>query len=142
WQMFAPFPFKDNGWYVLPGKLADGSEVDVLRPDQALTYDKPYSIALDFPNMRWQVYENRMYDHTFRQHRGYWARYLCREWHRDAADARRLLSFDIVYMLRRTPEPGQEAHTEQVVLWKHQCVPPDPKALEGAETQEIPSGPR
>jgi predicted DCC family thiol-disulfide oxidoreductase YuxK len=142
WQMFAPFPFKDNGWYVLPGKLADGSEVDVLRPAQPLSYDKPYSIALDFPNMRWQVYENRMYDHRFRQHRGYWARYLCREWNSAAAPDKRLLSFNIVYMLMRTPPPGESSHLEQVVLWRHQCVPPDPAAQEGAETQEIPAGPR
>jgi hypothetical protein len=141
WQMFAPFPFKDNGWYVLPGKLVDGSEVDVLRPAAPLSYDKPPSIALDFPNMRWQVYENRMYDHRFRQHRGYWARYLCREWNRDAAPEKRLLSFNIVYMLMRTPPPGESSHLEQVVLWRHQCVPPDATANEGAQTDNIPSGP-
>ncbi len=141
WQMFAPFPFKDNGWYVLPGKLDDGSEVDVLRPGTALSYDKPPSIALDFPNMRWQVYENRMYDHRFRQHRGYWARYLCREWNRDAAPGKHLLSFNIVYMLMRTPPPGQTTHLEQVVLWRHQCVPPDPAAKEGADTDSLSSGP-
>ncbi|MBX6420796.1 MAG: HTTM domain-containing protein [Nevskia sp.] len=133
WQMFAPFPFTDNGWYVMPGKLADGSSVDVLRPGKPLSYDKPWSIALDFPNQRWQVYENRMYDHRFAQHRLYWARYLCREWNREAPEDKKLLSFNIVYMLMRTPPPGGTAHLEQLVLWRHQCVPPQAPPPEGEE---------
>jgi hypothetical protein len=142
WQMFAPFPFKDNGWYVMPGKRVDGSEVDVLRPGKPLSFEKPWSIAFDFPNMRWQVYENRMYDRRFRLHRQYWARYLCREWNRDAPESQRLLSFNIVYMLERTPPPGTASHQEQVVLWRHECVPGDtPKKTEGASTDNLPLPP-
>ncbi|HWY25005.1 MAG TPA: hypothetical protein VNX47_08800, partial [Nevskia sp.] len=58
-----------------------------------------------------------------------------------AAPEKRLLSFNIVYMLMRTPPPGESSHLEQVVLWRHQCVPPDAAANEGAQTDNIPSGP-
>jgi hypothetical protein len=139
WQMFAPFPFKDNGWYVLPGKRVDGTEVDVLRPGKPLSYDEPWSIAMDFPNMRWQVYENRMYDRRFRLHRGYWARYLCREWNRDAPESQRLVSFNIVYMLKRTPPPGESSQLEQVVLWRHECAPTETTKPDGAATDSLPN---
>jgi hypothetical protein len=29
WSMFAPYPLKDDGWYVMPGKTVDGREADV-----------------------------------------------------------------------------------------------------------------
>lgn len=124
WQMFAPFPFKDNGWYVLPGKLVDGSEVDVLRPKKRLSYEKPWSIAWDMRDMRWQVYYNRLYDNRFAKNRNLWSRYLCREWNREAAPEKRLVHFDIVYMLQRTPPPGEPKKLERVVLWQHDCVSP------------------
>lgn len=133
WQMFAPFPFKDNGWYVLPGKLVDGSEVDVLRPKKGLSYEKPWSIAWDMRDMRWQVYYNRLYDTRFAKNRNLWSRYLCREWNREAAPEKRLVSFDIVYMLQRTPPPGQPKKLERVVLWQHDCVSPELAAKTAAE---------
>jgi len=139
WQMFAPFPFKDNGWYVLPGKLVDGSEVDVIRPRKPLSYDKPWSIAWDMPDMRWQVYYNRLYDERFAKNRNLFSRYLCREWNRSAAPGKRLVSFDIVYMLRRNLPLGETPHLERVVKWKHECVPPDVAAKAAASTTD-PSG--
>ena len=141
WQMFAPYPFKDNGWYVMPGKLVDGSEVDVLRPKKPLSYEKPWSIAFDTPDMRWQVYQNRMYDERFAKNRNLWARYLCREWNRRAAPDKRLVSFNIVYMLMRVPPPGESSHLEQRVLWRHECVPPEVAAEAASGSADtMPSG--
>ena len=34
WSMFAPFPTKDDGWFVLPGTLRGGQQVDLLPPAQ------------------------------------------------------------------------------------------------------------
>ena len=77
--------------------------------------------------MRWQAFEMRLYGSRFRQHRLYWARWLCREWNRNAAPGQRLTEFRIAYMLERTPPPGSPfAPVEQRVLWTQQCSAPPP----------------
>src|SRR3546814_20825121 len=30
WNMFAPYPLKEDGWWVFPARLADGSEIDQI----------------------------------------------------------------------------------------------------------------
>ena len=37
WAMFAPAPAKDDGWFVMPGRLVDGRLVDVFRDPAPLT---------------------------------------------------------------------------------------------------------
>ncbi len=38
WDMFSPSPLKVSGWYVIPGKLADGTKVDVFNKN----FNAPY----------------------------------------------------------------------------------------------------
>jgi predicted DCC family thiol-disulfide oxidoreductase YuxK len=44
WSMFAPYPQTDNGWYVIPAKLVDGSEIDLFT-GESVTWDRPASIS-------------------------------------------------------------------------------------------------
>ena len=30
WNMFAPYPLRDDGWYVIDGTLSDGQKFDVF----------------------------------------------------------------------------------------------------------------
>lgn len=134
WNMFAPAPSKDDGWFVIPGKLVDGSEVDVLKPGEPLSFDKPENIYGDIGNIRWKAYRNRMWDRNFRHHRQEWARYLCRQWNQEAEDARKLTQFRIIYMLERTLPDYQPSTIEQRVLWRHDCTAsPAPAESEKAE---------
>lgn len=123
WNGFAPSPGKDDGWYVAPGVLADGSEVDVLRPGRALSFAKPGLISQEYRNIRWHAYQLRNYDPHFQHHRQMWARYLCREWNSDAEPPQRLLSFKLIYMLERTLPGNQTPPIEQRVLWRQECPP-------------------
>jgi len=134
WNMFAPFPSRDDGWFVVPGRLADGSEVDVLRPGEALSLEKPQYISVTHATpVRWRAYRARIWDHRFAEQRLYWARYLCRDWNAEADDAHKLLSLKIVYMLERTTPPGTEPQIEQRVIWRdHQCLAPAK-----AETEDV-----
>src|SRR6185503_15723487 len=56
WNMFAPSPTKDDGWYVIPGRLRDGSTVDLFRNGGDVRWDRPASVAASFPNSRWRRY--------------------------------------------------------------------------------------
>lgn len=128
WNMFAPYPLKEDGWLVVPGRLADGSEVDVLHPERgAPDYDKPALYSQDHGNIRWLTYRGRLWERQFAQHRLYYGKYLCRTWNADKleADARskRLMTFKLIYMLEKTPPPGERASVEQQVLWRHECFP-------------------
>ena len=40
WEMFSR-PFTKSGWFVIPGKLADGSDVELFRNQPAVDWQKP-----------------------------------------------------------------------------------------------------
>ncbi len=129
WNMFAPFPLKDDGWMVIPGRLADGSEIDLLHPQRgAPSFQKPALYSQDPDNIRWLTYRGRLWETPFQRHRAYYGKYLCRSWNlplagRAELQSKRLMTMKIIYMLERTPPPGQQATVEQVVLWRHECFP-------------------
>jgi hypothetical protein len=61
WKMFAPKPFTENGWYVFPGKLKNGKEVDLFLGDstigEPIRWGKPEVLVSNlFPNERWRRY--------------------------------------------------------------------------------------
>ncbi|HEY0975271.1 MAG TPA: DCC1-like thiol-disulfide oxidoreductase family protein [Solimonas sp.] len=133
WNMFAPFPLKEDGWTVIPGRLADGSEIDLVHPDRDAppSYEKPALHSQDHGNIRWLTYRGRLWESQYSQHRMYYGKYLCRSWNADKlegeARAKRLMTFKLIYMLERTPPPGEAAKVEQVVLWRHECFPGETK---------------
>lgn len=132
WNMFAPFPLKEDGWLVVPGRLADGTEIDVLHPERgAPSFDKPALYSQDHDNIRWLTYRGRLWEPRFSNQRLYYGKYLCRQWNADKLDgdarAKRLMTFKLIYMLELTPPPGEPASVEQRILWRHECFPEETK---------------
>ncbi|TXH05268.1 MAG: DUF393 domain-containing protein [Nevskiaceae bacterium] len=130
WNMFAPYPLKDDGWFVIPAHLADGTELDLLHPGRgAPSYDKPVQYSQTHRNIRWHTYLGRLAEENYTSQRLYYGQYLCRQWNRDHLDTpqQRLMTFKLIYMLERTPPPGQQPQVEQVVLWRHECFPQETK---------------
>ncbi|MGH8481601.1 MAG: DCC1-like thiol-disulfide oxidoreductase family protein [Nevskiaceae bacterium] len=122
WGMFAPYPRTGDGWFVIPGKLEDGTEVSVLHPRAAgVSYNKPARVAAEIGNSRWQSYQARLYLKSGAQYRLHYGRYLCRQWNRGALPGHRLESLKLVYVLERTRMDGSIEPVEQVVLWHHDC---------------------
>ncbi|MGH8456202.1 MAG: DCC1-like thiol-disulfide oxidoreductase family protein [Stenotrophobium sp.] len=121
WDMAAPALFKDNGWYVIPGELEDGTPVNVRQPGEPVSYDKPASVAGSFGDLRWKTYLMHLWSNAFADQRALYSRWLCQEWNSGTERGRRLKDFKIIYMLDRTPPPGLPSHVEQVVLWTHSC---------------------
>ncbi len=125
WDMFSPYPSRDDGWWVIPGKLEDGREIDLLHPEREhVSYDKPRYVSQEHGNVRWQTYRLRLFDHQFRHHRLFYARYLCRQWNAEARVGQRLLKLNLVYMLETTQPAGAASPVEQRILWRHECVSP------------------
>ena len=129
WGMFAPYPRTGDGWFVVPGRLEDGTEVNVLRPAASgLSYNKPARVAAEIGNSRWQSYQARLYLRTGKDYRLHYGRYLCRQWNRGALPGHHLESLKLVYMLEETRMDGSIAPVEQVVLWHHDCRTRPPEA--------------
>jgi predicted DCC family thiol-disulfide oxidoreductase YuxK len=121
WPMFAPRPWQDDGWYVIPGQFEDGTELD-LRTLRPVDWRKPKRVEDTEPNVRWRTYHTMFWHQHLANYRQYYAKWLCRDWNADAADGAHLMGLRIIYMLEHTPPPGGTPSIEQRVLWRHSCL--------------------
>lgn len=122
WEMFAPFPFKDDGWYVIPGILRNGREVDVFRDGREVSWDKPMNQIQDYKIYRWRKYMRTIWLKVNKDHRLHYGRYLCRKWNRDSSYENQLMRFNIYYMKEENLPDYKTGEVEKVHLWgEHYC---------------------
>lgn len=131
WGMFAPQPQRDDGWYILPGTLVDGSDADVYRHREAIvSLDKPAVVSDMYSNQRWSKYMMNIWVASNEAYRLYFGQYLCRLW--NGAENRHLpkslAKFEIAYMREDNLPDGKVKPAEKVTLWQHYCfdVPAKP----------------
>jgi predicted DCC family thiol-disulfide oxidoreductase YuxK len=126
WDMSAPFPLRDDGWYVVDGVLHNGRHVDVFRNGAPVSFTKPSSlqIAAQYRDERWRKYLMNLYLIENSDYRLYYGRYLCRKWNeRRTVDAPEFLeTFEIFFMMRTNvlwTEPPREH--QKILLHSHHC---------------------
>jgi hypothetical protein len=115
WGMFAPYPSKDDGWYVTVGTLADGRQVDLFRDGAAVSWDKPELVSATYKNTRWRKYLLNLWRKDHASHRSLYASYLCRDWNSRHGGGERVERVEIYYMLKVT-QPNYQPSTPQKVL--------------------------
>ncbi len=122
WNMFAPFPLKADGWFVIDGVLKDGSTWDIMKdiPGPA-SYDKPDLPSMQYPNARWRKYLMNINQKKRRTHRLYFGKYICRSFNTKAEGDKMLAKFEIVFVKELSRPPGEPLTTERQSLWKHDC---------------------
>ncbi len=121
-DMFAPTPLLEDGWYVFPGKLNDGTEIDVFRNGAPVSYTKPKWGAYEYKDQRWQKYMMNLWSANLSQFREGYGKYLCREWNKTHTGEKQLIEYDMIFMVERTPAPGQpQSPVEPQTIWHHQC---------------------
>ena len=89
WSMFAPYPSRISGWYVVVGTLADGSQVDLYRhvvlgedfPE--VSWERPDRLVESFHGQRWRKYMMYLRKQDRRDYRPLFCKYLAREWKRE-----------------------------------------------------------
>ena len=127
WGMFAPYPNKEGGWYVIPGNLRSGQQVDLMavtRDDFSLhevSWEKPRNVAGTYKNKHWRKYLEIIRAEQYANQRLYFGSYICREWNARHADTNQLTDFQITYMLQTTLPDNQSTTPEGVVLWEQNC---------------------
>jgi len=121
WRLFAPYPNKEDGWYVMPATLRNGDSLDLWRQTTPINWDKPDQVRHDFKNNRWVKYMNNLWMAKNEHHRLHFGRYLCRSWNSQHEGDEVLETFSLVYVLEKTPNPGDPFGTQKVTLWNHTC---------------------
>lgn len=121
WNMFAPYPLKDDGWYVIPGELKDGSRVDLFRGGAPVEWEKPADVSAEYPGQRWRKYMVNLWKEDYGGQRKYYADWKCRRWNAEHSGDRRLEIIEMYFMKERT-EPDGVAEPEKVHLGTFECA--------------------
>ena len=120
-DMFAPTPLTDDGWYVIPGVLRSGDEVDLFRDGAPVTYEKPALVSRTYKDQRWQKYMMNLWKTSYKDYRLPYGKYLCREWNNDHTGDETLQTFKIIFMRENTLPDYQTSTPTPVTTWEHRC---------------------
>jgi predicted DCC family thiol-disulfide oxidoreductase YuxK len=121
WNMFSPFPLKEDGWFVIVGKLNGGGEIDLFRDGAPLTFERPVDIAAMYKTERWRKYMMNLWLKKNAAYRIYLAQYLCREWNTRQNLATPVTSLQIIFNLENIHSQGVRDSPEKVVLLDYGC---------------------
>lgn len=115
WEMFAPYPIRNDGWFVVDAELRDGGRLD-LWSHQPVTYEKPPVVSATFPNTPWRKLMVHAWDEASPRILRPLADYFCRE-HPEAASLR------IQFVKETTPPVGQPFQLPETrTLWAQPCA--------------------
>lgn len=123
WSIFAPSPPRDDGWYVMPGQLKDGREVDIYNEGASVSWEKP-SLKFrntKFGNMRWRTYMINLPRAIGKKLYPSYAQYLCRSWNAKHKGKQQVDNFEVYFMSERTVPPGQAQKVEKKRTWQQSC---------------------
>lgn len=127
WDMFAPRPLKDDGWWILQGERLDGQKVDLQRGGLPVDFDKPPQVTDIYRNERWRKYMRNLWNKDNAKYRKPFALWLCRDYNSHAAPHAKLESIQLIFMRETTQPPGTPITVEPVKLNRVECpdVPRD-----------------
>lgn len=122
WDMFAPYPSRSEGWFVVDGTLDNGDKWDPWR-NKPVDFSRPKNIGDEFPSNVWRKVLLRIKDEKKKDYRLYIGKYICREWnHSKRKKTERIQTFDIYFMEDRTHAPGDKPYEiKKRKIWGHYC---------------------
>lgn len=127
WAMFAPSPPREDGWYVIPGKLGDGQQVDlmsIIHDDYGMhqvSYEKPQDVRATYDNEHWRKYLQNIYDEDHADQRLYFADYLCDQWNTNHTGGDSLKALRLIYMRETTLPDYEPSDLEKVEIGNYTC---------------------
>jgi hypothetical protein len=123
WRMFTPDGPRRDGWFVIPGALADGTVVDLGPHGPTLSWEKPARISAANRPFRWAIYLWQISDpYTNHLLRRRFAEWTCRTWNAAHPPERRLLALEIHFQHEETLPPGRGVRREPRLLLRYDCV--------------------
>lgn len=118
WDMFAPYPLKDDGWYVVPATLKNGEKVD-LYAGGPLKWGKPALVSATYKDDRWRSYFLSLFLKKKNQVAlsGY-AAYLSRKWNETHPEDEQIKELEIVFMTKINNIEDPNTLPRRQVLWQ------------------------
>ena len=101
WNMFAPKPYRADGWYVIVGLLDNGEIVDIFRNGKEVSWDPPENRLDDYSSYRWRKISRNVYKEKNKRFRRFYAKYLCNKWN-NIPDGPKLLEMDMYFVSEYT----------------------------------------
>jgi hypothetical protein len=118
WNTFAPTPPADDGWFVMPAKVASGPPIDAWRR-QPVSLEKPEDVATSFGSKRWNKYLSNLSLVSHEHHRPLFGAYLCRE-SRLNPEGAAIEGFQMVFLREKFDAP--QSPPEALLLWEQPCT--------------------
>lgn len=119
WDMFAPEPRSNDGWFVAPATLSGGGTVDAWNGG-SVSYARPTELATTFPSHRWFLQLLSLLQPGTEPMRAAFADYLCHRWH--ARHDSRLERVRLQFVRERVRLDGTERRV-RVDLGTYPCPP-------------------
>ena len=121
WNTFAPSVLKDDGWYVMPGVLRNGTIADVFKNGRPVSWEKPPHVAALYNSERWRKYFINLSSREFASWGTYYGEYMCRHWNETHNSNEQLISFTMIFMREHTLPNYQYSPPQQITLLKQKC---------------------
>ena len=118
WHLFAPYPFREDGWFVLEVEKADGSKLDAWK--SAKTVDaRPELISRTFANQRWRRWMQNLYQVPLKSHDA-WRRstleYGAKQWRQEHPDEE-VRRFRLLWIKEINQAPGVTVPPPETVVF-------------------------
>lgn len=123
WSMFAPFPTREDGWFVLRAGLSDGSEVDLLRNGAATDWSKPARLSSTFKDARWQKYLMNLWLQRYHEFRPAYGDWVVRHWNQDHGGLSQVVAWQFYFIHEPTLAGGKTGPLQRVLLAQCEFVP-------------------
>jgi HTTM domain len=116
WHLFAPQPFREDGWFIL--ELTDDSGQTWFTLGDENSASKPTLVSAQFPNQRWRRWLQNLV-HAPMSDTQTWrdstAHYFVRRWQQEHPD-QVLKSFRLLYFLEMSTPPGETPRSVETIL--------------------------
>jgi predicted DCC family thiol-disulfide oxidoreductase YuxK len=120
WNMFAPSPLKEDGWFILEAELLDQSTIDPLHDGAPPNFERPDSIAEQYQNSRWRKFLSGLARKENRSNLMLYAKYVCRDWNNNNEPIKAMQWFSIFHMKEMTRLAGPEP-IKRTPIWTQYC---------------------
>lgn len=119
WNLFAPYPYKHDGWIIIDTELVNGEHIDLFKNGAPLSFERPPVIYDLYPRPRWRRYFLSLWGEGNAMYRVPYAQYLCRTWD-EAHPDNKIKNLDVIYMVEYTQPPGKDAvpvRPTSLIVW-------------------------
>jgi uncharacterized membrane protein YphA (DoxX/SURF4 family) len=117
WNMFSPYPLVEDGWFVIPAQLRDGTTVDLFRGGDPVKWEKPLHVAGMYPNDRWRSYLMNMVIEDDEVYLSNYADYIVRSWNEINPRNKQIVQLSIVFMSKMNTYIGPPQQPQKKILW-------------------------